>query len=111
MNVSILLFELFDPELLDGEISVEDSTWWGEIDMDTYGGKMLYQRLKYLNKSVWLIVDLHLQDWEDGRPECRVALFSSMRSDKFKGFEEGDGGTVPLLYMPPWTKPCDVPMI
>jgi len=71
--------------------------------MDTYGGKILYERLKYLNKSVWLIVDLHTQSWLDGRPKCSVALFSSLRSDKFKTFAGGGPGNVPKLYMPPWT--------
>jgi len=97
------LKEFNNPELLVGESSVDDSTWWGEINMDTHSGKKLYHTLKYLNKSVWLIVDLHTQDWLDERPDCSVALFSSLRTDKFKAFARGGGGNVPLLFMPPWT--------
>jgi len=97
------LKEFEDVELLVGESSVDNSTWWGEINMDTVRGKELYRRLKYLNKSVWLIVDLHTQDWVDERPDCTVALFSSLRTDKFKTFARGGGGNVPLLFMPPWT--------
>lgn len=97
------LKEFNNLELLAGETTADDSTWWGEINMGTLGGQELYHKLKYLNKSVWLIVDLHTGEWQDEHPFCSVALFSSLRTDKFKDLARGGGGDVPLLYMPPWT--------
>jgi hypothetical protein len=32
-----------------------------------------------------------------------VALFGSLRADRFKGFAGGGGGSVPKLYMPVWS--------
>jgi hypothetical protein len=47
-------------------------------------------------------VDLHQEKWMDERPKCNVALFSSMRRDKFKGLLGGGGGEVATLFMPTW---------
>ena len=102
---AILNFEEFDGAgLLVGESDEEreKSSWWGEIDMDTKVGKELYARLKNL-AGVWLIVDLHEEKYADGRHNCNIALFSSLKTDKFKGFAGGGSGSVPQLYMPVWT--------
>lgn len=101
---ALLGFDEFnDVEPMNGETDadVQHSTWWGEIDMGTSTGTHLYEKLKDV-KSVWLIVDLHKEQWMDERPWCKVVLFSSMREDKFKGLVGGGGGDVPTLYMPPW---------
>jgi hypothetical protein len=70
--------------------------------MRSQGGEELYARLKNL-AGVWLIVDLHEEKYADGRHNCNIALFSSLKTDKFKGFAGGGSGSVPLLYMPVWT--------
>ena len=88
-------------EFSDVDQSDDGSTWWGEINMRVGRGDELYQKLK-LEKSVWLIVDLHLEEWNDGRPQCKVVLFSSFKSNKFKGLF-GGSGNIRMLYMPPWT--------
>ncbi len=87
--------------LLPGE-SEEDrkaSYWWSGLNIRVEVGQRLYELLKTI-KGLWLIVDLHEDKYTDGHPECRVALFSSLRADKFKGFAGGGGGSVPLLHMP-----------
>ncbi len=102
---AILEFEVFkDAGLLPGESEEgkDSSHWWGEINMNTVAGRELYTKLKN-TRSIWLVVDLHDHPYSDERPECRVALFSSLRADKFKGFAGVGGGSVPLLYMPVWT--------
>jgi len=102
---AILEFDAFkDAGLLPGESEEgkDSSHWWGEINMNTVTGRELYTKLKN-TRSIWLVVDLHDHPYSDERPECRVALFSSLRIDKFKGFAGGGGGSVPKLYMPVWS--------
>uniref|UniRef100_A0A7S2SGY0 Uncharacterized protein n=1 Tax=Mucochytrium quahogii TaxID=96639 RepID=A0A7S2SGY0_9STRA len=102
---AILSFREFDESgLLEGESDAdrEKSYWWGEINMRSEAGEELYTRLKDL-PGLWLIVDLHEEKYDDERNSCNIVLFSSLRTDKFKGFAGGGGGSVPLLYMPVWT--------
>jgi len=101
---ALLSFDEFsNVVLMDGENDADHkrSTWWGEINVRCDQGLDLYERLKDV-RGVWLVVDLHQEMWMDERPRCRVALFSSMRSDKFKGLLGGGGGEVVSLFMPPW---------
>ncbi|KAL1495216.1 hypothetical protein AB1Y20_017079 [Prymnesium parvum] len=78
------------------------SCWWGQIDLDTAGGRELYTNLKNL-RALWLLVDLHDEEYKDSHPPCHVVIFASLRSDRFKSFTSGGDGNTITLCMPPWS--------
>jgi hypothetical protein len=85
----------------DGKEETKDqrnaSHYWGAVDKcSEFWSKLLR------NKETWLLVDLHRGDqYEDGRPGCKIVLTSTMRQGDWPDLDSGADTLSKKLYMSP----------